>query len=96
MQFPTSAGEQCVEIPIIDDSIALEGDEIFIVEFDSNQLPDDVKPGPVNFTTVSIIDDDGKFGAISKKVPLHSVYTGTYITSFYRFFHLNFRGYSIV
>lgn len=60
MQFPAGVSQHCTDIPIIDDSIALEGDELFIVKFDANQLPDGVEPDSRNTSTVQITDDDGK------------------------------------
>jgi len=49
----------CFNIPIINDSIS-ERDEEFLVSF---QLPPDsgAQTGPLNSTSVSIIDDDSKY-----------------------------------
>lgn len=59
--IPASAGpsEVCFNIPIIDDSIS-ERDEEFQVSF---RLPSDsgAQIGPLNYTCVSIIDDDSKY-----------------------------------
>ena len=64
VQIPARTREQCTDIPVIDDSLAFEGDEVFVVKFDISQLPDGVEPGPSNTTTVRVIDDDGKFLAV--------------------------------
>ena len=58
--IPASTGpsEVCFSINITDDSIN-EGNEDFLVSF---QLPPDsgAVPGPINSTTVTIVDDDGE------------------------------------
>jgi hypothetical protein len=58
VQISAGATEHCAQILINDDSIALEGDEVFIVRFDARQLPDGVQLGPDSTSTVRIIDDD--------------------------------------
>ena len=57
-----SAGttEHCTEIIITDDSVGLEGDELFSVSFDVSQLPDGMELGPVNSSSIRIADDDSK------------------------------------
>ena len=59
VELTAGASEQCTDISIIDDSIALEGDELFVVGFDRSQLHDGVQLGISNITTVRIIDNDG-------------------------------------
>ena len=58
--IPASTGpsEVCFSINITNDSIS-EGNEDFLVSF---QLPPDSSavPGPINSTTVTIVDDDGE------------------------------------
>ena len=60
MEIPAGVMEHCTNIAITDDSIGLEGDELFSVAFDLSQLPDGMELGPVNTSTVRIIDDDSK------------------------------------
>lgn len=60
VQFPDGVSQHCTDIPIVDDSIALEVDELFLVKFDTSQLPDGVEPDLQNTSTVTIIDNDGK------------------------------------
>ena len=59
VEFPQAAGDSCVNISIIDDSIALEGDERFVVAYVN--LPQGVNPGPLTQTNVTIQDNDGMF-----------------------------------
>lgn len=56
---PVTPTEMCFNIPIINDSIS-ERDEEFLVSF---QLSPDsgAQTGPLNSTSVSIIDDDSKY-----------------------------------
>ena len=49
---------QCINTDIIDDNIAMEGNETFRVMFTG--LPEGVFPGGNNGTTVEIVDNDGK------------------------------------
>ena len=60
IEIPSGTREHCTNISVIDDSLAFEGDEVFVVKFDISQLPDGVEPGPTNISVVRIIDDDGK------------------------------------
>ena len=64
VQFPAGVREHCTEIPIIDDSIALEGDEAFVVKLDMSQLPDGVRPGSTNISSVIITDNDGRLTVV--------------------------------
>ena len=57
--------EQCINIPVTDDSLAFEGDEEFVIKFDISQLPEGVEPGPTNISIVRIIDDDGAYVIIT-------------------------------
>ena len=54
--FAAGATEACVEFIVINDPIALEGDETFDVDFDP---PEGILPGTPPTATVTIIDDDG-------------------------------------
>ena len=47
-----------MDVTIVDDSIALEGNETFDLSF--KDLPPGVAVGPVPVTSVVIIDNDGK------------------------------------
>jgi len=47
--------EACTNFVVEDDSLALEGDETFVVDF---EVPPGVLPGTPSTTTVTIIDDD--------------------------------------
>jgi hypothetical protein len=61
IEIPSGTREHCANISVIDDSLAFEGDEVFVVKFDISQLPEGVEPGPSNnISVVRIIDDDGK------------------------------------
>ena len=61
VEFPAEAGNACVDVAIIDDVTALEGDERFVVEFDVDLLPTNVNVGPLAETTITIQDDDRKW-----------------------------------
>ena len=65
MEIPAGVREHCTNIAITNDSIGLEGDELFSVAFDLSQLPDGMELGPVNTSTVRIIDDDSKPDIVS-------------------------------
>ena len=55
--FAVGASEACAQIVIVDNSIALEEDKTFIVDF---VPPSGTQPGrPSSSVTVTIIDDDG-------------------------------------
>ena len=57
-----SGARQCVNIPIINDVLTNELDQLFLVTF--NNLPDTeagVLVGPIAQACVTILDDDGKF-----------------------------------
>ena len=60
IEISSGTSEHCTDISVIDDSLAFEGDELFLVKFDISQLPEGVEPGPSNTSIVRIIDDDGK------------------------------------
>ena len=60
MEIPAGVQEHCTHIAITDDSVALEGDEVFSVVFDVSQLPDGMELGLLNTSTIRIIDNDGK------------------------------------
>ena len=60
VEIPAGTSGRCTNITVTDDSLAFEGDEVFVVKFDISQLPEGVEPGPSNISTVRIIDDDGK------------------------------------
>ena len=60
VSFPATVDEACAHIPVLDDNTTLEGTEIFLVVFDTLELPDGVLIGSINTTTVSIIDDDSE------------------------------------
>ena len=47
--------EACTRFVVVDDSLALEGDETFVVDF---EVPSGVQSGTPSTTTVTIIDDD--------------------------------------
>jgi len=49
----------CLEIPIVDDSIALEGDEIFLVALQLPQLGDRVQLGMAE-VTLTVTDNDSE------------------------------------
>ena len=57
--FPASETPStiCVNITIIDDIIAQEELESFVVSF---ELPEGVEPGPNPLSRVDIVDNDGK------------------------------------
>ena len=59
VRFPQAAGDSCVNISIIDDSIALEGDERFVVTYVN--LPQGVNSGPLTQTNITIQNNDGMF-----------------------------------
>ena len=54
--FAVGAREACAQIVIVDNSIALEEDKTFIVDF---VPPSGTQPGRPSSVTVTIIDDDG-------------------------------------
>ena len=56
VDFAVGATEACAQIVIVDNSIALEGDKTFIVDF---VPPSGTQPGSPSSVTVTIIDDDG-------------------------------------
>ena len=55
--FPQEAVESCAVIEIVDDSLALEGEETFTVSFIT---PAAVQQASPISTTVTIIDNDGE------------------------------------
>ena len=60
MEIPAGVSEHCTDIAITDDSVGLEGSELFTVTFDMSQLPDGMELGLVNSTNIRITDDDSK------------------------------------
>ena len=60
MEIPAGVNEHCTDIAITDDSVGLEGSELFTVTFDMSQLPDGMELGLVNSTNIRITDDDSK------------------------------------
>ena len=56
--FAPDQDRLCVNIGIIDDSIALEPDREFSVTF---TVPPDVETGPTSTSTVTVVDDDGRW-----------------------------------
>ena len=56
--FAANSDTACVEFTVVDDMIALEGDETFTVTFTT---PPAIVPGSPSAATVTIIDDDGGF-----------------------------------
>ena len=56
--FAANSDTACVEFTVVDDMIALEGDETFTVTFTT---PLGIIPGSPSTATVTIIDDDGGF-----------------------------------
>ena len=57
--FDSSEDIECVEFDIIDDDIALEDDEQFMVTFTIQSSDTTAVPGDVSSSTVTIVDDDG-------------------------------------
>jgi len=55
--IPAAASQACADIPIIDDDIALEGDETFQVTL---VVPPGTPSSHPDTATVTIKDDDGK------------------------------------
>lgn len=53
-----SESSACADLPITDDDVALEGDEVFLVELET---PMDVPSTSTQPSTVTIIDDDGMY-----------------------------------
>ena len=56
--FAANSDTACVEFTVLDDTIALEGDETFTVTFTT---PSGTIPGSPSTATVTIKDDDGGF-----------------------------------
>ena len=57
--FPANATELCTTVPILNDTIAGEGDEEFTVDFTLDPGTSGVQPGRTT-STVTIIDNDGE------------------------------------
>ena len=55
--FQIGTVESCVQIVIVDDSLALEGDETIVVSFTA---PPGTQQGSPPSSTISIIDNDGE------------------------------------
>ena len=60
--------EQCISVGIVDDEVALEGEETFQFFFDT--LPEDVIAGDSNEAIVTIVDDDDGEGTVFSLVQL--------------------------
>ena len=56
--FGANSDTACVEFTVVDDMIALEGDETFTVTFTT---PPGTTPRSLSTATMTIIDDDGGF-----------------------------------
>ena len=56
--FTAGETEACTNFVIVDDSLALEDKETFVVDF---VVPPGVQSGTPSSTTVTIVDDDRKF-----------------------------------
>ena len=54
--FAPGDTEACVEFVLLDDALALEGDETFTISFEP---PAGTNPGASTTVTFTIIDDDG-------------------------------------
>ena len=54
----SAAGNYCIDTTIIDDRIALEGNETFVFSF--GNLPSGISVGRVSESSVQILDNDGK------------------------------------
>ena len=54
--FAAGDTEACVNFRVIDDNLALEGDEVFIPVI---SLPPGIRPGDPFGSSVTIIDNDG-------------------------------------
>ena len=57
--FEANDNTTCVEFTVVDDMIALEGDETFTVTFTT---PPGIIPRSPFTATVTVIDDDGNIG----------------------------------
>ena len=57
MTFQIGTVESCVQIVIVDDSLALEGEETIVVSFTA---PPGIQQGSPPSSTISIIDNDGE------------------------------------
>ena len=55
--FAAGSTRACVEFIIVNDNIALEGDETFTATF---ATPDGFNPGEPQTATIAIIDNDGR------------------------------------
>ena len=54
--FTAGSTEACVQFTVVDDALALEGDETFTVDF---VAPPETERGSLSPATVTIFDDDG-------------------------------------
>ena len=59
--IPADDTQGCVEVPVTDDDLAMEGDEVFQISLLEDSLPPGVQPESDEPSTITIIDDDGKF-----------------------------------
>ena len=74
LTVPIPAGEpmeQCIPVGIVDDEVALEGEETFQFFFDT--LEPGVVAGDQSETVVVILDNDGMFGMILNDTCVHNV-----------------------
>ena len=55
--FAAGETEACTNFVVVDDLLALEGDETFVVDY---VVPPGVQSGTPSSTTVTIVDDDRK------------------------------------
>ena len=56
----TNRDSSCLEIPIFDDSIALEEDEVFLVALRLSPLEDRVLLGMVEEVSLTVTDNDSE------------------------------------
>ena len=56
---PISSSRQCINFTIINDDVAIEGNETFVVEL---VPPPNVLPGDPTETEITIVDNDGMVG----------------------------------
>ena len=67
----------CVPVEIVDDDVALEGNETFVVRFDS--LDEGIVPLDPDEAVVTILDDDN-----GKIVPYGALFRGAQLSRFSR------------
>ena len=57
MRFEAGFVESCAELAVVDDSLALEGDETIVVSFSA---PPGTQQGTPPSSTITILDNDGQ------------------------------------